>query len=188
MDNDLYQDLSSGEPGMDHDESVRYPDVSQIQPYSFEPVMILNTPEIPVQPAVVRSGHINWCQCGHCVAIETEVESVCCKEDVPGELFDESCITLSENFASVCLHQEVLRATLASLNNLKGDRMVVENKSFRYAAYRLFTWWIHNRLGQGVRKVIPSCAVWAIRNQYPEPNGVYVPFQEAVDEMLAIIP
>jgi len=31
-----------------------------------------------------------------------------------------------------------------------------------------YTWWIHNNLCKGVRKVISSCAVWAIRNMKME--------------------
>ena len=68
------------------------------------------------------------------------------------------------------------------LNNLRGDKLVYNNNSFRYAAYRQFTWWIHNRLGKGVRRVIPSCAIWAIRDLYPDKNAEYIPFREATEE------
>ena len=52
---------------------------------------------------------------------------------------------------------------------------------------RLFTRWIHNRIGKGVRKVIPSCAVWIIRDTFPEESGIYVPFQEAKDELSSFL-
>lgn len=51
-------------------------------------------------------------------------------------------------------------------------------RSYRFAGYKQYTWWIHNILGKGVRKVIPSCAIWAIRQKYPAENNVYVPFKE----------
>ena len=53
--------------------------------------------------------------------METDVESLCCKEEVPSEYFEDECVTLSSNFASVGLHAEVLKATLAGLSNLRGD-------------------------------------------------------------------
>jgi len=192
--NDSGTDLSDVELE-EYDSSVgreELPNVSresQIQPYQFEPNIIHtsanSTPaEVPIER---RSGNVGWCRCGHCMAMETEMESICCKDEVPGEFFDEDCITLNNNFISVCLHREVLKATLGGLNNLRGDRMDVTNRSLRYAGYRLFTWWVHNRLGQGVRKAIPSCAVWAVRDSFPEGNGTYIPFQEAVDEILSLL-
>ena len=54
--------------------------------------------------------------------------------------------------------------------------------SFRYAGYKQFTWWVLNHLGFGVRKVIPSCAVWAIRETYPAPDDKYIPFMEYKEE------
>ena len=33
--------------------------------------------------------------------------------------------------------------------------------------------------GEGVRRVIPSCAVWKVREAYPSEDGVYVPFIES---------
>ena len=51
--------------------------------------------------------------------------------------------------------------------------------SYRFAGYKQYMWWVHNKLGKGVRNVIPSCAVWAIRNCFPDPDGNYVPFMES---------
>ncbi|KAJ8048299.1 hypothetical protein HOLleu_00552 [Holothuria leucospilota] len=50
-------------------------------------------------------------------------------------------------------------------------------RTYRYAAYRMFTYWVYGKLGQGVRKVVPACAVSKIRETFPDPNGVYVGFQ-----------
>ena len=41
----------------------------------------------------------------------------------------------------------------------------------------MFTWWIHNCLGKGIRTVVPACAVARIRKKYPEESGIYVPFE-----------
>ena len=79
---------------------------------------------------------------------------------------------------------EVLRTTPHALNNLRGDNIIISNKSFRYDGYRQYTWWVHNRLGRGMRKVISSCAIWAIRNAYPESDDYrYLLFQEVRDEI-----
>ena len=94
--------------------------------------------------------------------METEKESTCCKDEVHPDYVDEECLTLS-NFASVCLHHEVLKATLGGRYNLRGDQMNIQNRSLRYA-YRTFNWRVHIRLGQGARKAIPYCSVWAIRD------------------------
>lgn len=96
------------------------------------------------------------------------------------------CITENDNFRAVCLQREVLKTVLHMLNNMRGDDINIQNRSLRYAGYRQYTWWVHNRLGRGIRKVIPSCAIWAIRDTYPElADFSYVPFQEARDEMNA---
>ena len=119
--------------------------------------------------------------------METEEESLCCHdENIPDWYFNgKICITENDDFQVVCLHKEVLKTVLRMLNNIRGDGIDIQNKSLRYAGYRQYTWWVHNRLGRGVRKVIPSCAIWAIRDTHPaDGNSAYVPFQEARDEII----
>ena len=41
-----------------------------------------------------------------------------------------------------------------------------------------FTWWVYRRLGKGNRRVIPSHALWVLRNMYPELDGNYVLYNE----------
>lgn len=55
-------------------------------------------------------------------------------------------------------------------------------RSYRYAAYRQFTWWMHGWLGRKVRRIIPSCSVKKIRSVYPEANGLYTGFKTAGTE------
>ena len=49
--------------------------------------------------------------------------------------------------------------------------------NYRYAAYHQFIWWVHDRLGRYVRKVIPACVVKAIRAVYPNADGNYTGFR-----------
>lgn len=131
----------------------------------------------------MKVGNTNWCKCNHCKVMNTHEESLCCKDEVPQEYFElKECIIENEDFKVVCLNEAVLKTTLNMLNNLRGNKIEYGNISLRYAAYRQFTWWIHNRLGKGVRRVIPSCAIWAIRETYPDQNNIYIPFQEAREE------
>ena len=134
-----------------------------------------------------RSGTTSWCTCGRCKIMESEEESKCCKEsdEIPEDYFGgKMCLTENENFQLVCLAMEVLRTTLHALKNLRGDNIIISNKSFRYAGYWQYTWWVHNRLGRGVRKGIPSRTIWAICNAYPESDDYrFLPFQKARDEI-----
>ena len=51
-------------------------------------------------------------------------------------------------------------------------------KTYRYASYRQFTWWVDNRIGKGVRRVIPSCVIKRIREENPSPDGLYVGYKD----------
>ena len=93
------------------------------------------------------------------------------------------CITESEGYHMVCLAKHVLNTTLSALNRLRGDPMEnIDNKALRYAGYKQYTFWVHNHLGLGVRKVIPSCSVWKIRDTYPSKDQKYIPFKEYLED------
>ena len=116
--------------------------------------------------------------------IESEAESLCCldTDEVSDDYFEgQKCVTSSEGFNSVCLS----KTALSALNDLRGD--YVNNCAYKYAGYKQFTRWVHNYLGKGVRKVIPSCAVWAIRTKYPSGDDRYIPFMKSKEEEKRIL-
>ena len=55
-------------------------------------------------------------------------------------------------------------------------------RAYRLCAYRLFTSWIHGRLGEGFRLVIPACVVRRIRDTFSDPGNVYVGFVQGVND------
>ncbi|KAL7388664.1 hypothetical protein ABVT39_018700 [Epinephelus coioides] len=185
--------------------------MSAIQPFQFEPERHASEEDnteniqeehedvVDEQRHEVRVGQNSWCQCGNCISMTTERESMCYQElqflsaavqvkhtemmltsliiveDIP-------CITAHDNFGTVCLNRDVLWAALVSLHDRESaglpNRNRVTNRSCRCAAYHQFTWWMHGWLGKRICRVIPSCAVAKIRNVYPEPSGIYTGFQE----------
>lgn len=49
--------------------------------------------------------------------------------------------------------------------------------TYRYVAYRQYTYWIHKKLGRKIRIAIPSCAVKKIRESFPSESGSYKGFE-----------
>ncbi|XP_021359109.1 P2X purinoceptor 7-like [Mizuhopecten yessoensis] len=130
-----------------------------------------------------RSKPYDWCKCGHCPAMSTEVESICCKEvdqvqvmmdAIPGDL---SCITLHPGFDAVCLNIYVLQTAYLTFRQYHGQLTDDENKRNRYIAYRQFVRWCWGWLGRHVRIRLPACAVTCIRNAFPAPDGQYNGFK-----------
>ena len=124
-----------------------------------------------------RTGDNHWCSCGCCVALPTSKESICCKglrkaRDTMGEI---TCITRHPAFERVCLDSEVLQTALVAIAYVHFHHysVPIQNTTYRLAAYRQFTNWIHTRLGRAVRRVTPACAVNQIRLAYPKPSGQY---------------
>ena len=72
----------------------------------------------------------------------------------------------------LCRTEIVLKNLLPGLHESKEDyqEIIMSNRSLRYAAYEQFIWWVFNYLGKRNRRVIPSCALWKIRNCFLQPN------------------
>ena len=134
---------------------------SSIQPYAFEPMITVD--EITEHNIISgrddrhesefsnNSNLSNWYRCNKCHMENREVDRVCCCDlDIPDK--ETNCIT----FERICLYKPYLDAILTS------------NRSYRFAAYTAFTWWVHGKLGRYNRRVIPSCTLWAIRGIFPE--------------------
>ena len=131
-----------------------------------------------------RVGNTAWCECSQCKVENREIDCLCCQEVAAlNERFDKlavNCITEDEELRTLCLNKAVLENVLTGLHDSKGDHLEkdITNRSYRYAAYRQFTWWVYKHLGKGNRRVIPSCTLWVIRNAFPESDGQYVLYNE----------
>ena len=63
-------------------------------------------------------------------------------------------------------------------------------RTYRYAAYRQFSWFIYTKLGRRKKSYPPACVVTKIREEFPAPSGVYVNFDgddEGADGVSEII-
>ena len=115
----------------------------------------------------VESNKPQWCKCGRCQPMATEVENKCCKHGL------NRCITQTDPFIDLCLNRNVLGVNMRvredELANLE-DR---SNANYRHYSYRNYIYWRFGRLGRGQRMVVPSCCVLKIRSNFPSPDGIY---------------
>ncbi|XP_043926824.1 uncharacterized protein LOC122801349 [Protopterus annectens] len=112
-----------------------------------------------------------WCVCQGCRDMPTAQERVCCANS------PTNCLSLVPEMSEVVLHQGVLRVADTYRRAIFGIPLETDdNCRFRHSAYRQFTVWRYGRLGSRVRRVIPSCCVWRIRDRYPNPLGQYTGF------------
>ncbi|XP_062500751.1 P2X purinoceptor 7-like isoform X2 [Corticium candelabrum] len=124
-----------------------------------------------------RLENTEWCTCGLCIVMPSITECICCKEvdALNWRLHGVRCATAHDSFHTVCLHYEVLRTAVGVMNVSPGSiTEPLTARLLRLAAYRQFTHWAHEMLGRGVRIVIPSCVVSAVRRAFPEESGHYV--------------
>ncbi|XP_041463372.1 P2X purinoceptor 7-like [Lytechinus variegatus] len=179
-----------------------------VKPYSFEPKYTAEeilerrrrrlsqsasappSPPAP-DPEGDRLDNNDWCFCGECTPMETVLQSRCCVELANCRThLNESipCITAHPDFMKVCLEKAVLRTALVARLDTRGLDVrnipaELENESYRYCGYRMFTYWIHGVLGRHVRRVIPACSVQRIRDTFPAADGRYVEFRFVQDEV-----
>ena len=131
-----------------------------------------------------RVTNLDWCTCRNCKNEKREIDCLCCQEvnAVNGIFHNEQvqCAAMCEEFKTLCLNKVVLKNVLTGLHETKGDPVEDKllNQSLRYAAYKQFIWWEFRKLGKGNRRVIPSWALWKIRELYPEAYGNYVTYLE----------
>ncbi|CAH1276890.1 Hypp9418 [Branchiostoma lanceolatum] len=83
-------------------------------------------------------------------------------------------------FNNVIINEDALRFALIARWDLVRERArePYENRTYRLQACRQVTYWLHGRLGKRVRRIIPSCVVWAVREAYPEDSGQYTGYLE----------
>ena len=110
-----------------------------------------------------RSGNKEWCQCGTCKKEIREIDCLCCQEvaTISVDKFEsQKCITLSQQFKTLCLEKLVLKNVLVGLHETWGDLLEkdgkLSNRSLHFAAYKQFIWWVFERLRKNNRRVIPS--------------------------------
>ena len=92
-------------------------------------------------------------------------------------LLQRECITSYELFQNLCLDRHVLELAIRARCDIRVEPLDFSMSSFRKAAYRQFILWEHGYLGKGDRRIIPSCAVKKVREQYPAPDNVYMGFR-----------
>ncbi|KAL1443316.1 hypothetical protein MTO96_030334 [Rhipicephalus appendiculatus] len=94
-------------------------------------------------------------------------ECVCCK-DIAEIRTEQLCVTLDADFEVVCLNTAVLRVAYIDAHvNREYAEIADDHTRYRYTAYRQFTRWTWGYLGQENRRLLPSCAVRRIREQFP---------------------
>ncbi|KAK0134322.1 hypothetical protein N1851_030115 [Merluccius polli] len=134
-------------------------------------------PVVDEEPGIAQAKVDWWCLCSHCAPMDTEIESVCCREFQRCQfLLDE--ISESEEDTDVCVVEHPSFAPHM-------DSGVLETY-FRIPKvnwkHKFLEWVLQGeRLGRGNRVVLPACVVQAIRLKYPASDGQYCRHQEAED-------
>ena len=90
------------------------------------------------------------------------------------------CVLMCEEFQTLCLDKVILNNGLTGLHETRGDPIEdnFPNRSLRYTTYKEFIWWVFKKLRKGNRRLIPLCALWKIRELYPEADENYVMYLE----------
>ena len=160
----MFADLINGE--------LPNSNLNPLEPGNQEGPDNIEQPGDPEQPGDNQNSP-DWCKCGLCVPMPTQAENKCCTRSV------RPCVTTTPLFYQIVLDGNILDVAMRYREDMLAMEHPRNNENFRHTAYRQFVLWQHGRLGQGNRRVIPSCCVKAIRNRYPSPNGVYVGFRPA---------
>jgi hypothetical protein len=110
-----------------------------------------------------------WCVCGRCVIMPTERENVCCGK--------RTCTTTEEYFRSTVIDPDVLQVQIRYRADFLDIRPDYGATNHRKSAYRQYVLGQYGYLGQGQRRIAPSCCVVCIRHWYPSPTGDYMGYR-----------
>ncbi|XP_077423082.1 uncharacterized protein LOC144052679 isoform X2 [Vanacampus margaritifer] len=159
-----------------HCKEQRISTTAEIVPYAFDPESEEETEgeEPPPRQARLKMDVSEWCTCGNCCTMQTEVENVCCRESpMVAKRMEEidpavNCMTRHPGFIPVCLNKYSLQN---ALNIYKADYGKLQVKGYksrlRKLACRSFVSWCWGFLGKEVRVAIPSCVVQRIHRRFP---------------------
>ena len=151
----VFADLVNGEfpqpnQGLQHDEDAPQPRDDAPQPGDGDPQP--DDDATPAGPSEIPS----WCNCGNCQQMPTQIENkCCCARKLP--------------FQQLVLDANVLDIAMRYYEDVLALDDPHNNENFWHAAYRQYILWQYARLGQGNRRVVPSCCVLAIRSRYHLP-------------------
>ena len=81
-------------------------------------------------------------------------------------------------FHDVALNRNVLAVGILNASDFFGSLVEFKPSNFRQIAYRQYIIFNHGYLGRRNRKVVPSCVVWKVRDNYPAPDNNYIGFKE----------
>ncbi|XP_063959511.1 uncharacterized protein LOC129267461 [Lytechinus pictus] len=130
------------------------------------------------EPDQYRRESSRWCSCGNCPVMETDVECLCCRElKRCREIQTNGCIIDSNRFKFLCLDKPSLRVFLSLRSKDHQIPGYMENKSYRFAAFRIWSDYLHDYMGKGVRWPLPACVVTRVRQEFPNKTGVYAGFK-----------
>ena len=76
-----------------------------------------------------NSNSPNWCKCGLCVAMPTQVENKCCTQSV------RECITRNPLFHQIVLDGNILDVAMRYREDILAMEHPRNNENFRHAAY-----------------------------------------------------
>ena len=127
-------------------------------------------PSLNSQRPPPSQGAPDWCKCGKCRQMDNPVERVCCR--------NSPCATTSDLFYDICLNRHVLSVDIINRSDFFGEDPEFTPANYRKVAYRHYIMYQHGYLGRANRKVIPSCIVWKVRDNFPAPDNNYLGFKE----------
>ena len=146
------------------------------------------TPEIGDRPfgSPPNPSSPDWCICSRCWPMLNARQNVCCR-DVPFK-------TTRGEFRAVLLDYNVLRVSVRysrysgtcpqlvfifhCITRYRADWFAApldySHSGIRNAAYRQYILSFYGYLGQGNRRIAPSCVVTCVRKWYPSPDDAYM--------------